>query len=104
MSDTTYLFCALLVTAVCTYGLRAFPLVLWKKEIEAEWVNSFFYYVPWAVLTAMVVPAVFEATSSPLSAAIGIAGAVLLACAKRSMITVSLGAGVIVWLVEAFIL
>lgn len=100
MSDQAYLFWALLVTAVCTYGLRALPLLLWRGEIRSAWVDSFFYYVPWVVLTAMVVPAVFFATSSLLSAVIGCAGAILLALAKRSMITVSLGAAALVWLVE----
>ena len=100
----SYLFWAIVVTAGVTYGLRAVPLLLLRGEIKSRWVNSFLYYVPWAVLTAMVIPGVFTATSSPISAAIGLLGAIVLALAKRSLITVSLGAAALVWLAELILM
>lgn len=96
----SYLFWAILVTAVATYVLRAVPLLLLRDEIESEWINSFLFYVPWAVLTAMVIPAVFTATSSWISAVLGLTTAIVLALAKRSLFTVSLGAAVVVWISE----
>lgn len=96
----SYLAWAIAVTAIVTYSLRALPLVALRDEIRSPWLESFFYYVPWAVLTAMVIPAVFTSTSSPISAAIGLAGAIILALARRSLITVSLGAAVLVWCAE----
>lgn len=88
------------MTALSTYVLRAIPLLLLREKIESEWVNSFLYYVPWAVLTAMVIPAVFTATSSWISAAVGLLAAIILACTKRSLLTVSLGAAALVWVTE----
>lgn len=92
------------VTAGVTYGLRAIPLVAMRRQIESAWVQSFLIYVPWAVLTAMTIPAIFFATNSLRSAIAGLVIALGLAIAKRSLFTVALGAGIAVWIVEyAFI-
>lgn len=90
----------IVVTAAVTYGLRAIPLVAMRRQIESAWVQSFLFYVPWAVLTAMTIPAIFFATNSLRSAIAGLVVALVLAIAKRSLFTVALGAGVAVWLVE----
>lgn len=102
MGSIEYVLWAIAVTAAVTYVLRALPLLLLRKDIESVWLNSFLYYVPWAVLTAMVIPAVFSATTSPISAGIGLAGAIVLALARRSLLVVSLGAAVLVWTAEVF--
>ncbi len=99
----SYLALAIAVTGGVTYLLRATPLVLMRKQIDSAWIRSFVYYVPWAVLTAMTIPAIFFATQSPLSASLGLVVAVSLALARRSLITVALGAAAAVWLVELVI-
>ncbi|WP_250505123.1 AzlD domain-containing protein [Bowdeniella massiliensis] len=99
----SYLALAIAVTGGVTYLLRATPLVLMRKQIDSAWIRSFLFYVPWAVLTAMTIPAIFFATQSPLSASLGLVVAVSLALARRSLITVALGAAVAVWLVELVI-
>ena len=96
----SYLTRAIIVAGVVTYLLRATPLVLMRRQIDSAWVRSFLYYVPWAVLTAMTIPAIFFATSSPISAAIGLVVALGLALARRSLLTVVIGAAVAVWCVE----
>ncbi|SDZ73751.1 Branched-chain amino acid transport protein [Bowdeniella nasicola] len=99
----SYLALAIAVTGGVTYLLRATPLVLMRKQIDSAWIRSFLFYVPWAVLTAMTIPAIFFATQSPLSASLGLIVAVSLALARRSLITVALGAAAAVWLVELVI-
>ena len=47
------------VTAVSTYLIRVIPLVAIQKKIENRFFRSFLYYVPYAVLAAMIMPAVF---------------------------------------------
>ena len=59
MSSIEYMLWAIMVTAAVTYMLRALPLLLLRKDIESAWLNSFLYYVPWVVLTAMVIPLCF---------------------------------------------
>lgn len=79
----------LLVMAGVTYLVRMLPLVLVKKEITNKFILSFLYYIPYAVLTVMTVPAVFYATSSVASAVVGVIVAVILAYFEKSLLTVA---------------
>ena len=81
----------LAVMALVTYLVRAVPLVLIKKKIENRFILSFLHYMPYAVLTVMTVPAVFFATDSIITAAAGVAVALVLAFFKRDLLTVALG-------------
>ena len=65
-----------------------------KKKIENRFVLSFLYYMPYAVLSVMTVPAVFFATGHVLSAAAGVVVALVLAFRKRDLLTVAIGASV----------
>lgn len=94
---------AILVTALVTYGLRALPLVAFTRPLENPWVASFLHYVPYAVLTAMTIPAIVFATGTPASGLAGLAVAVALAWWGRSLLTVAIGAAGAVWVVEALL-
>jgi branched-subunit amino acid transport protein len=86
----------LLVMAGVTYLVRMLPLVLVKHKIENRFIRSFLYYVPYAVLSVMTIPAIFYATSSVISAVIGFGVALLLAYFERSLLTVaSAGCGAV---------
>ena len=89
MSIRPMFFVYLLVMAGVTYLIRMLPLVLCKKKIENRFLLSFLYYMPYAVLAVMTVPAMFYATHSVLSAAVGFAVAVLLAYLKQSLVVVA---------------
>ena len=90
----------LLTMAIVTYLIRAIPLVLIKKKIENRFIISFLYYMPYAVLSVMTVPAVFFATGSVITASAGVAVALLLAFFKRDLLTVAIGASGGVFLAE----
>lgn len=90
----------LAVMAAVTYLVRAIPLVLIKKKIENKFVLSFLYYMPYAVLSVMTVPAVFFATDHVVSAAAGVALALVLAFFKRDLLTVAIGASFGVFIAE----
>ena len=96
----SYLAQALVVDALVTYTLRAVPLLLLRREIESRWINSFLYFVPWAVVSAMVIPDIFTSTSSVVSATIGLIVALFLAWRGRSLLVVVLAAAVAVYLTE----
>ena len=82
----------ILVMAGVTYLIRMLPLVFFRKKITSRFLRSMLYYLPYAVLTAMVLPSVFSSTGSIITAAIGFAVAFVLAFFKRSLLTVALGA------------
>lgn len=94
---------AIIVMAAATYLLRAVPLVAIRRRITNRWLLSFLYYVPYAVLTAMTVPAIIFATRSPVSGVVALGVAVVLALRGRSLLIVAIGAAVSVLVSEAII-
>ena len=100
MSIRPSFFLYLLVMAGVTYLIRMLPLVLVKKKIENRFLLSFLYYMPYAVLAVMTVPAIFYATGSLLSAAVGFAVALVLAYFGKSLVTVASVASLAVLLCE----
>jgi len=89
---TPNFFIYLAVCAGVTYLIRMLPLVLVKKKIKNRFLLSFLYYIPYAVLSAMTVPAIFFATNNIVSAAMGFAVAVVLAFKNKSLLTVAASA------------
>lgn len=89
MNDIRYLCISIAVMALVTYLIRMLPLAVFRKKIENRFVLDFLYYVPYAVLTAMTIPAVFYSSSSILSAAAGFIVAVVLAFFERGLLTVA---------------
>lgn len=83
---------AIAVMAVVTYLPRMLPLVLFKRRITQPFVQSFLYYVPYAVLAAMTFPEVLYSTASMLSALVGLAVALALAYHGKGLLTVALSA------------
>ena len=94
----------LLVCAGVTYLVRMLPMVLVKKEIKNKFILSFLYYMPYAVLSVMTVPAIFYATSYKLSAVIGFAVAVLFAYFEKSLVKVAAFSCVAVLITELMIM
>ena len=88
------------VMALVTYLPRMVPLVFLKKKIRSPFIRSFLYYVPYAVLAAMTFPEIFGATGSVVSAATGLVVALMLAAAKKGLLTVALGSVAMVFVTE----
>lgn len=95
-----YLGISILVMAGITYLIRLLPMMIFRKKIENRFIQSFLYYVPYAVLSAMTVPAIFYSTGSVASAVFGSAVAVGLAYTGRSLLVVALGASAAVFLTQ----
>lgn len=74
MSTPVYYALGVLVMAVVTYIPRMLPLSLLRRRVESRFLQSFLYYMPYAVLGAMTFPAILEATATPWSAAVGHGG------------------------------
>ena len=100
MDDVKYFFLALFVMAGITYLVRMLPFVLFRKKIKNNFLKSFFYYIPYAVLAAMTLPAILYSTSSLPSAAAGLAVALLLAFFERGLLTVAVGSCLAAFVVQ----
>lgn len=86
-----------------TYLIRMLPLVLVKKKIKNRFLLSFLYYVPYAVLSVMTVPAIFYSTDYISSAVVGFAVAVIFSYFEKSLVTVAAFACVSVYIAELII-
>jgi branched-subunit amino acid transport protein len=86
--------------ALVTYLIRAVALILIRKKIENKFIKSFLYYIPYAVLAAMTIPAIFTSTGSVYSAVLGLVVAVVVAFFERGLVTVALSACVTVFVTE----
>ena len=82
----------LLVMAGVTYLIRMLPLAAIRGKVKSAFVQSFLYYVPYAVLGAMTFPAVFSATGSWPTALAGTIAALVLGWMEKSLLTVAVAA------------
>lgn len=93
-------FIYLAVMAGVTYLIRMLPLVLIKKQIKNKYLLSFLYYIPYAVLSVMTIPAIFYSTSGKLSALVGFVVAVVLAYMNQSLVKVAALSSLAVLIIE----
>ena len=100
MNDIVKLACYIAVMAGVTYLIRALPLVLFRKKIENRFISSFLYYIPYAVLAAMTIPAIFSSTGNIYSALAGLAVALVVAFFEKSLVTVALSSCGAVFITE----
>lgn len=93
----------ILVMAGATYLIRMIPFTFFTKKIESKFVQSFLYYVPYAVLSAMTFPAVFYSTGDSKTAVAGTVVAMVLAYFKLPLIVVALAASAASFIFGMFI-
>ena len=99
-----YVLAAVGVMALVTYIPRMIPLTFMRKKITSRFVRSFLYYMPYAVLTAMTLPAILYSTSGMASALVGMVVAVILAYRDKGLLIVALGAVAAVFVTERLLL
>lgn len=82
----------ILVMALVTYLIRMIPFVLCRKKIQSKFLQNMLYYVPYAVLGAMTIPAILYSTSSIISAVVGLGAAMFFAFRNKPLIVVAVAA------------
>lgn len=92
----------MLIMALVTYLIRMIPLTFFQKEIKSIFIQSFLFYVPYAVLGAMSFPAIFTASGNMIASCAGTLVAMLLAYKGRGLLSVALAACVVVFIVSQF--
>jgi len=80
------------VMAVVTYLIRMIPFAFFRKKITSRFFRSFLYYIPYAVLSAMTIPAIFYSTGNLVTSVAGTVVAVILAYFDLPLIVVALSA------------
>lgn len=80
------------VMAVVTYLIRVIPFAFFRKKIRSRFLRSFLFYIPYAVLSAMTLPAILYSTGSLPTAIAGTVTALALAYFGCPLIIVALAA------------
>lgn len=105
---------AVLITALITYLLRAVPLLLLRKQLTNPFLVALFKYMPFALLSAMIFPDIFNSTAditadpatkngSPIpliSAIIGFIVALILSLKDKKLPVVAAAACAVAFAVE----
>ena len=93
----------IMVMAGVTYLIRMIPFTLFRKKIRSTFFRSFLYYIPYAVLSAMTIPAIFYSTGNFATSIIGTIVAVALAYFNFPLIVVALAASAAAFIFVFFI-
>lgn len=80
------------VMAGVTYLIRMIPFTAFRRQIKSRFIKSILYYLPYAVLAAMTVPAIFYSTGNIKSAVVGTVVAVVVAFFEKPLLIVALAA------------
>ena len=91
------------VMAGVTYLVRMIPFTAFRKQIKSRFVKSILYYLPYAVLSAMTVPAIFYSTGNLTSAIVGTIVAIIVAFFEKPLIVVALAAALSALVTELII-
>lgn len=91
------------VMAGVTYLIRMLPFTFFRRKIKSRFFKSFLYYIPYAVLSAMTIPAIFYCTGDMATAIVGTAAAVTLAYFNLPLIVVALAAAAAAFITGFFI-
>ena len=110
----TQILYAVLLTALITYLLRAVPLLLLRRQLTNPFLVALFKYMPFALLSAMIFPDIFNSTAditadaatkngSPIpliSAIMGFVIALILSLKDKKLPTVAAAACGVAFIVE----
>ena len=86
-----------------TYLIRMLPFAFFRKKISSVFLRSFLYYIPYAVLSAMTIPAIFYSTGNFYTAAAGTMTALVLSYFRLPLIVVALAAAGAAFLTGLFV-
>lgn len=91
------------VMAGVTYLVRMIPFTLFRKQVKSRFIKSALFYLPYAVLSAMTIPAIFYSTGNLESAIAGTVVAVIVAFFDKPLIVVAVAAALCAFGVEMII-
>ena len=93
-----YALYGVLLMAIVTYLPRMLPIAIFRKKIKSQFIQSFLYYVPYAVLSALTIPEIFSSTGNYATAVCGTIVAAVLAYFEKNLVVVASGAILAVYL------
>ncbi|MBP5198936.1 MAG: AzlD domain-containing protein [Lachnospiraceae bacterium] len=101
MKHNIYIY--ILVMFLVSYGLRALPLTLIRKEIKNRTIRSFLYYVPYVTLAVMTFPAIMDSTGAPLAGLLALVIGMVAAWFGAGLFPTAIICSLVVFFAELFL-
>ena len=92
----------IIVMALATGATRVLPMILIRKPIENQFIQSFLYYVPYVTLAVMTFPAIMDATQVPAAGALAQVGGIAAAWLGAGLFGTAATCCIIVAVTELF--
>ena len=100
--NNTYVWIGIIILFITTYFTRMLPLIFCKKPIQNTFFKSLLAYLPYAVLTSMLIPEVFQAPYGVLPGILGFIIAIVLAYLEQSLVVVLAVSTIITYIAMLF--
>lgn len=97
-ADSGYMLSIIFLVALGTFALRAIPLVLFSKPVKNPFAVRLIEYLPYSILSAMVIPGIFSSTGDTASSMTGFAAALALSLCGLPLPAIALAATVAAYL------
>ena len=104
MNKTIATILLIITMAIITYVIRLVPMLVFRRKIKSQFINSLLYYLPYAVLSAMTFPFIMYCSGNVLSAMVGTAVALIGAFSRRSLVMVAILASMAVLGMEVLLI
>ena len=98
--ENSFLIELSLILGIICWLMKIIPFIFFNGKIKNQFINSFLYYVPFAIMTSMIIPEVFHSTSSVWSAIVGVIVSIILALLNQNILVVSLISTIMVFVFE----
>ncbi len=90
--ENTYVLLCIISVAAVVLLLKVLPLIVFKKKIKNQFVNSFLAYIPYAVLACLTFPEILfsidhgHTTMALVSAAVGFVTAFIISYKEKGLL------------------
>ena len=93
-----YVVISIILIFLASFLPRMLPITFINKKIKSQFIRSFLFYVPYAVLASITFPYILYVSDSIYISLAGLAVAVILSLLNQKMVVVAIASVVVVFL------
>ena len=93
-----YVVISIILIFLASFLPRMLPITFINKKIKSQFIRSFLFYVPYAVLASITFPYILYVSDSVYISLAGLAVAVILSLLNQKMVVVAIASVVVVFL------
>ena len=93
-----YVVISIILIFLASFLPRMLPITFINKKINSQFIRSFLFYVPYAVLASITFPYILYVSDSIYISLAGLAVAVILSLLNQKMVVVAIASVVVVFL------